>query len=161
MQESNDLAKRIIEGLRLFHLGKSSIDSQQRFTNFWLAVDIFIQHTNDPEKDLPLYQLMYGPEDIVKKKDFPAIVAYQKERYMKFHAEAKVLWEIRNNGSVHHGKQPRWEERSLKLWSQKLEDIAGLILRYCIDECHATPPKTSPKECLDIIRQDLKKDGVI
>lgn len=160
MQGSNDLARRVIEGLRLFHLGKSSIDVQQRFTNFWLAIDIFIQNTNSPEKDLPLYQLMYVHKDSPPKgsQDY---VSYQKKRHIQFEREAKSLWKIRNNGSVHHGKQPRWEERSLKLWGQTLEGIAGLVLRYSVDECHATPPKTSPIECLEAIRQDLRKDGVI
>lgn len=156
---NNNLATRAIEALRLHKEAMMAADLQQRFTALWLMVDCFLQNTNDPWKDLPIYQLLYAPKGSPTTKD-SNYVPFQEKRLRKFEEEAEVLWDIRNHGGVHHGKYPRWETRSLRLWTERLTEIARLILHYCLNRALNKPCPRNPKEVLNGIRNDLKKSGL-
>lgn len=160
LSKNNELATRVIEALRIFRNVQGARDNQEQFTELWLLADIFLQKTNSPEEDLPLYQLVYAPKNSPKVGN-PNYITFQKRRWEKYRKDVKVFWKIRNHGGIHHGKYPRWEERSLRLWTRKLEDAATNALRYCLNRVLDKNPPESREECLKILRARFKGEGIL
>lgn len=161
LSKKNQLAACVLEALRLYRGAKTAEDNQSRFTGLWLLVDLFLQHSNNPEKDLPLYQLIYVPRNS-PVMGTPEYAQFQKKRLELFKKDTKKFWEIRNNGSVHHGKYPRWERRALNIWTKKLEDAAVCALRYYLNTVlQKNNSKEFPKECLEKLQEQFKQQGVL